>query len=190
MVPSDFPAKLLENLDLSGIIISGSGSYVNSPHAEQVDPTIYDMGLPILGVCYGMQIMARDLGGQVKKMATGEHGLVQMSFTPAGLDSPLYSDFADDSAPVWMSHNCKVTKVPENFIVTGKTENCEVASIEHRGKDFYGIQYHPEPMGKDPAAQAGSIIYWNFLSKVCGIVPSIAKKTALEHSAPDSPPPA
>jgi GMP synthase (glutamine-hydrolysing) len=170
MVPNDFPASLLAKLNLSGIIITGSGSYVNDPRAEKVDQDIYKLGIPILGICYGMQVLAKDLGGEVKKMAVSERELIQMEFTPAGKDSVLYGDFADDSTPVWMAHNCRVTKMPDGFISAAKTEQSEIASMEHRGMKFYGLQFHPEHLGRDPSAQAGSIIIWNFLSKVCGFV--------------------
>ncbi len=169
MLPHNFPAEKIALLDPAGIIITGSGSYVNDPRAERVDPAIYGMGIPLLGICYGMQLMAKDLGGEVKKMAEPERESVQMTFSTAGKDSELYGDFADDAAPVWMSHNCKVTKVPEDFIICGKTDQCGIASMEHRGRNFYGVQFHPEHQGRDPAAQAGTIILWNFLSKVCGL---------------------
>jgi GMP synthase (glutamine-hydrolysing) len=179
MVPHDFPAALLDKLSLSGIIITGSGSYVNDPRAERVDPGIYKLGVPILGICYGMQLMAKDLGGEVKKMAGSESGLTKMEFTEAGKDSVLYGDFADDSAPVWMAHNCRVTKMPDGFISAAKTEKTEFASMEHRGKNLYGLQYHPEHLGRDPSSQAGTIVIWNFLSKVCGIESNAGGKASV-----------
>ncbi len=169
MLPHNFPAQKIAELDPAGIIVTGSGSYVNDPKAERVDPQIYNLGVPMLGICYGMQLMAKDLGGEVKKMAEPEKEEVQMTFSEAGKDSVLYGDFADESAPFWMSHNCKVTKVPPDFIIAGKTDMCDVASMEHRGRNFYGVQFHPEHQGRDPAAQAGTIVLWNFISKVCGL---------------------
>lgn len=175
VLPSDYPAARIAEMDPAGIIISGSGSYVHDVRAEQVDPKIYDLGIPILGVCYGMQRMACDLGGEVKKMADAEKEGVLLSFTTPGKDSILYQDFADEAAPVWMSHNCKVTKVPNGFIITGKTKMIDVASIEDRARRFYGVQFHPEHQGRDMTAQAGTIVLWNFLSRVCGLKNNVSK---------------
>lgn len=164
---SNVSAKFISSLQPGGIIISGSGSYVHDLRAEQVDKSIYNLGIPILGVCYGMQRMAVDLGGEVKKMQESERELVLLNFTEFGQTSPLYTDFADNAAPVWMAHNCKVTTVPAGFQTTGSTKQTTIASMENRERRFYGVQFHPEHSGRDISAQAGTIILWNFL-KICG----------------------
>lgn len=170
MVPSDTPANLIFDMGPSAIIITGSGEYVNSMNAPKVDKEIYQAGIPVLGVCYGMQRMTVDLGGKVGKMATPERGLTKLDLT----DEPslLYGeDFIDNVVPTWMAHNCKVhpRHVPENFVVTGSTDETEVASFEDADRGLYGVQYHPEHIGKDISSQAGTIIITNFLRNVCGL---------------------
>lgn len=181
MAPCDFSADLIRAMRPDGIIVSGSGSYVKDVRAEKVDQRIYDLGIPILGICYGMQRMAVDLGGDVKKMAEAEKEGVLMKLTEEGITSPLYDDFADEAAPVWMSHNCKVTKMPPGFVSTGKTKMTEIASMENKERGMYGIQYHPEHYGKDISAQAGTAIIANFLYRVCQIDAPQSTKATLQH---------
>lgn len=163
LLPSDTEMEYLDSLSLKALIITGSPSYVHDPNAEQVDQAIYNCGLPILGVCYGMQRMAVDLGGTVKRMAKPER-----ETTPLELEAPLsnlYDNFADDIAPVWMVHVCKVTSLPEGFRVTGKTKDTPIASMENEARRLYGIQFHPEHRGKDISNQAGTAILHNFLRR-------------------------
>jgi len=172
-VPFHAPVEFLRAMQPGGVIISGSGSYVHDVKAERVDPRVYEMGLPILGICYGMQRMTVDLGGEVKKMAGAEKDAVLLQMTEPGRDSALFQDFADPAAMVWMSHHTKVTRIPDGFIITGSTKLCEIASIEDRNRNFYGVQFHPEHIGRDIAASSGTTILWNFLSKVCGLPPPV-----------------
>lgn len=169
MVPSDTSMDDLEDMvpNPDGIIITGSGDYVNAHGAAKVDTAIYETGVPILGICYGMQRMAVDLGGVVKKMADSEVELCDLEFTQEGHDSVLFSDFADESFPVWMAHNCKVTKMPENFTLTGTTDMTPTASMEWPERKLYGIQFHPEHMGRDITVQAGTAVITRFLEDVC-----------------------
>jgi len=166
LLPSNSDYGLIFSLDPLAIFISGSPEYVNSPKAPKVDTDIYDMGCPILGICYGMQRMAKDLGGEVKRMKDRERELVHMEFTNEY--SALFDDFTDDGVPVWMAHVCKVTSLPPGFVVTGTTEETEVAAMEDVARGLYAVQFHPEHRGKDPSSQAGSTIIWNFLSYACG----------------------
>jgi GMP synthase (glutamine-hydrolysing) len=168
MVPHNFPADRIAALGAAGIIISGSGSYVNDPIAERVDQGIYNLGLPILGICYGMQRMAQDLGGEVKKMRNPERELQDMELNEVGKQSLLFQDFAEDGMPVWMAHNCKVTKLPPGFFCGGKTESTSIAMMADPERDFYGVQFHPEHQGRDPSSQAGSLVVYRFLKDVCG----------------------
>jgi len=165
LVPSDTPIQDIMSIKPKAIVIGGSGMAVQHPFAPRVDKDIYFAGVPVLGICYGMQLMAVDLGGKVKRMALPEKECVLMETKEP---SVLYRDFGDASLPVWMAHVCKVTEMPEGFSCTGATENSQLASIEDEERGLYGIQYHPEHYGKDPSAQAGTAILWNFLNGVCG----------------------
>lgn len=166
LLPSDTPLDTLMALDPLCLMISGSPDYVNGPHAPTVDTGIYSCGRPVLGICYGMQRMAKDLGGVVKRMAAPERECVHMDLTEE--PSVLFRDFTDEGVPVWMAHVCLVTEVPEGFSVTGCTDETEIAAMEDETRGLYAVQFHPEHKGKDPSSQAGTAIIWNFLNGVCG----------------------
>jgi GMP synthase (glutamine-hydrolysing) len=166
LMPSDTPIETVMALDPMCIMITGSPQYPNDPFAPRVDPAIFHCGRPVLGICYGMQIMAIQLGGTVKRMNKPEKECIQFDFNDQ--PSVLYRDFTEKGAPVWMLHTCKVTEVPEGFTVTGSTEETEIGSMEDEERGLYAVQFHPEHFGKDPSSQAGSAIIWNFLNGVCG----------------------
>lgn len=166
MVPHYTPIERLLPLDLRGIIITGSPHYVNSPKAPKIDQGIYDCGIPVLGVCYGMQRMAVDLGGRVKRMLQAESGACQLE-TEGHPESVLYADFMEEGAPVWMAHTCKTVQMPVNFVCTGSTTETEIASMENAAARLYAVQYHPEHVAKE-VSQAGDTILWRFLHDVCG----------------------
>jgi GMP synthase (glutamine-hydrolysing) len=164
--PSDTPLSVVRCVDPCGIVISGSPLYVNDPNAPRVDKAIYG-SLPVLGICYGMQLMATDLGGRVMRMKKAERELINIKFV--GQESLLYQDFVDDGAPVWMLHTCRVTQVPDNFIITSKSKRTDISSMEDSSRALYGVQFHPEHRGRDPSVQAGTAIIWNFLREACGV---------------------
>lgn len=163
LLPSNTEMEFIDSLGVKAIMITGSPSYVNDPKSEQVDKDIYNCGLPVMGICYGMQRMAVDLGGSVKRMAKPERETTQLELEEPV--SSLYADFSDKVAPVWMVHVCKVIDMPANFRITGKTAQTPVASMEWEERRLYGLQYHPEHRGKDRANQAGTAILYNFLKR-------------------------
>lgn len=165
LMPSDTPAEDVLAINPIAIIITGSPDYVNGPNAPRIDVNLYGCGVPMLGICYGMQLMARDLGGEVKRMASPEREWCHLELT--NHPSELYQDFTEEGVPVWMLHTCKLTQVPEGFVVTGSTERSEIASMEDITAGLYAVQYHPEHKGRDPTSQAGTAIIWNFLKEIC-----------------------
>ena len=165
LMPGDTPAEEVLKIDPIAIFITGSGMAVHHPLAPSIDQGIYQCDVPVMGLCYGMQLMARDLGGQVKRMALPEKELVLLEEQEP---SVLYRDFDGSGVPVWMAHVCRVTQMPPGFSNTGKTDDTSIASMEHEELGLYGVQYHPEHIGKDPSSQAGTAIIWNFLNGVCG----------------------
>jgi len=143
-----------------GIILSGGPASVYAPKAPQVDKAIYALGIPILGICYGMQLVSRDLGGKVERSERREYGPGKLKVDRT---SPLFHKLPAQ-LDVWNSHGDKVTKMPKGFRILGKTENSPHAVIGDPKRSIYGLQFHPEvahtPRGKE--------ILENFVHRVCG----------------------
>lgn len=165
MMQSNTPLEEILSINPIAIIITGSPDYVNAPNASMVDLGIYDCGVPVLGICYGMQRMAVDLGGEVKRLSEPELEWVEMDLT--GDESTLFRDFTEEGVPTWMLHTCKLTKAPPGFTITGFTDRTEIAAMENTERDLYAVQFHPEHKGHDPTDQAGTAVLWNFLNGIC-----------------------
>ena len=136
------PSDLInEDFDgVKGIIFSGGPNSVYDEGAPTIDQKILEMGIPILGICYGMQLIVQMLGGDVKSNDHREYGLTQMHLT----QSNHLTDGLPKTFPVWMSHGDLVTKLPEGFISTASSKTTENAIIVHKEKSIYGLQFHPE----------------------------------------------
>ena len=124
-----------------GIIISGGPRSVYDPDSPTVDPAIFRVGQPVLGICYGQQLMAHLLGGEVRKGDKGEYGLATLELD----DAPIRCS-PDSAAPqqIWMSHRDRWARVPAGFSVVGRTSTCAVAAIAAPARKLYGVQFHPE----------------------------------------------
>jgi GMP synthase (glutamine-hydrolysing) len=152
--------------DLSGargIIISGGPSSVYDPASPTVDPAIFTLGSAVMGICYGQQIMAHNLGGTVRKGDKGEYGLATLELSET--TDPLFAGLAG-SQQVWMNHRDAVAALPEGFSVTGSTSTCAVAAIAAPERKFYGVQFHPEVVH----TARGRQYLENFVFRVCGCV--------------------
>ena len=143
-----------------GIILSGGPASVYAPKAPKVDPAIYDLGLPILGICYGMQLLSRDLGGTVARSTHREYGKGVLSTIGA---SPLFKGLPK-KLDVWNSHGDRVEKLPRGFAAIGTTENAPHAVIADAKRKINGMQFHPE-VHHTPKGKA---ILRNFLHGICG----------------------
>jgi GMP synthase (glutamine-hydrolysing) len=157
----DTPAAEIAKLAPKGIILSGGPSSVYAKGAPLPDKAIFKLGLPVLGICYGVQLLAHFLGGKVEKGQKREYG--KGTLTVADPACALF-DGLPDKLQVWNSHGDKLTRLPKDFTVVGTTENSDYAAIENPHKKFFGIQFHPEvahsPRGKEVLA--------NFVHTVCG----------------------
>lgn len=146
--------------DPSGIILSGGPSSVHADGAPISAPGLFDIPLPILGICYGAQLMAQELGGSVERADKREYGIAHLHHTD---DTGLLADM-DEQTQVWMSHGDMVTALPDSFNVFGTTENCPFAAFGDANAKRYGVQFHPEvvhtPQGKP--------LFQNFVHTICG----------------------
>jgi len=155
---------LISDSTLKGIILSGGPASVYAPNAPKVDPAIYKLGVPVLGICYGMQLLTRDLGGAVKRSTHREYG--KGLLTTSG-SSPLFKGLPK-RLDVWNSHGDRIVKLPKGFVAIGRTENAPHAVIADAKNKIYGMQFHPE-VHHTPKGKA---ILQNFLIGICGCRPN------------------
>jgi GMP synthase (glutamine-hydrolysing) len=152
------PASALQAV--RGIIISGGPASVTEPTSPAVDPGIYALGVPILGICYGHQLMAKDLAGRVSRGTIKEYGHSSLRHR----ESPLFQGLPARSMTVWMSHGDTVVGLPPGFTIIGETDDCTIAAMQHPGRRLFGLQFHPEVVH----TEFGTEIYRNFVFDVCG----------------------
>ncbi|HXI83226.1 MAG TPA: glutamine-hydrolyzing GMP synthase [Verrucomicrobiae bacterium] len=170
----DTPAAKLRALRPRGLILSGGPASVYGEAAPHCDPAIWNLGVPVLGICYGMQLMAHQLGGRVEKGDKREYGQAEVEITR---DSPLFAKM-DPRQKVWMSHGDKLTKVPDGFLSVARSQNSPYAAVANSRRRLFGIQFHPEvhhtPNGKQ--------IISNFVHGVCGCARNWTMKSFIEHA--------
>lgn len=163
MLPYSTPLNKILEKQPKGIIFSGGPASVYEEGAPKIDPKIYQLGIPILGICYGMQLMAHDLGGVVKKAENREYGKTMTKIIGQGM---IFKGF-EDEVQTWMSHGVKVDATPEGFEILAKTNDTPVAAMGNCAKKLYGVQFHPEvrhtPQGMD--------MLKSFLYDVCEVKP-------------------
>ena len=137
IVSHDLTAEEVTSLRPAGVILSGGPKSVRIEGAPTIDPDIYELDIPILGICYGAQLIARQLGGTVSQFEAGEYGRTSLQVTGGNLfdGQPAEQD-------VWMSHFDCITEVPEGFTVTASTKNAPAAAFENNR--IFAVQYHPE----------------------------------------------
>jgi GMP synthase (glutamine-hydrolysing) len=149
IVPHDITAAQVRARRPVGLILSGGPASVYAPGAPAVDPGLFDAGVPVLGICYGQQLMARTLGGEVARTEASEYGRTALRADPT---SVLLRDQPPEQT-VWMSHRDTVVRAPEGFRVAGSTPQSPAAAFEDPDRGLFGVQYHPEvshtPYGQD-----------------------------------------
>jgi len=160
-----------------GIILSGGPSSVFAKGAPMPDRAIFTLGVPVLGICYGLQLMGRLLGGRVGRSARREYGHGILSVKKPG----RLFDGLPKKLRVWNSHGDRLVRLPAGFAAIGTTENSEFAAIEDRRRNFYGIQFHPEVFH----TERGTDIYKNFLVGVCGAKQDWTTRDFIRHAVED-----
>lgn len=156
--PSETLASKLEGR--RGIIISGGPASVYAAGSPSVDPEIFDLGVPVLGICYGMQLMAHLQGGRVNKGVKGEYGMAQLEMLQ---DHPIFEG-VEQFGQIWMNHRDLVAEVPDGFEVTARTSTCPIAGMANDWRKHYGLQFHPEVVH----TIGGKIMLGNFVFAVAG----------------------
>ncbi len=174
IVPRDIAAADVAARHPAGIILSGGPASVYADDAYRIDPGILDLGIPVLGICYGHQLLAQELGGVVANTGQAEFGRTELDVVA---DSVLFADLPA-SQTVWMSHRDEVTVVPPGFVGTARTEGADVAAMEHRTRGLYGVQFHPE-VAHTPR---GMEILERFLYEVCGARPTWTSHSIIEQA--------
>jgi GMP synthase (glutamine-hydrolysing) len=174
LIPYDTPVEQIKARKPKGLILSGGPSSVNQDDAPVPDPALFELGVPILGICYGLQLMAKMRGGRVARLESAEYGGRPLTVTK---QATLFNGVPVELA-CWMSHGDSVTEVPEGFTVTATSPNMPVAAMEDPACGLYGVQFHPEV--KHTAH--GQDILKNFLYKICDIAPTWTPVSIIEDA--------
>jgi GMP synthase (glutamine-hydrolysing) len=175
ILPWNAPAAVIKAENAQGIIFSGGPASVYAAGSPKCDPEILKLGIPILGICYGLQLIIHTLGGEVSPGSAREYGKAMLKI--AG-DSPLFAELPRDIR-VWMSHGDKVTRTPaEDIRVLASSDNCEYCAVEIPARKIFGIQFHPEvvhtPQGRE--------IIKNFCHRICGCVGDWTMESFIEQA--------
>jgi GMP synthase (glutamine-hydrolysing) len=173
IVPHDASPEEIRRFRPKGIILSGGPKSVYEENAPVPDPEIFDMGIPVLGICYGHQLMATSLGGRVERGRSGEFGRTILT-----AEGGVLFDELPTEQTVWMSHNDAVTEAPRSFRVTGETPFSPVAAMEDRTLGMFGVQFHPE-VAHTPH---GVELMKNFLFRACDCLPTWTATGVIESA--------
>jgi len=160
LLPYNTPVEKIKEMNPKGIIFSGGPASVYEEGAPTVDPAIFELGLPVLGICYGMQLMSHMLKGKVERAGKREYGKAELRLQEK---HGLYDKWEPNEI-VWMSHSDKVVELPEGFRIDAISDSCPVAAISHPERNLYGVQFHPEVRH----TVKGSEFISNFLFNICG----------------------
>ncbi|MGN0852184.1 MAG: glutamine-hydrolyzing GMP synthase [Kiritimatiellia bacterium] len=177
IVRFDTTAARLRARPPKGIILSGGPNSVFEKGSPGIDREIFNLGVPVLGVCYGMQLMSQELGGEVQPGELREYGKTEMTVMPG---NRLFKGLPDKFV-VWMSHGDRVAAIPEGFKASAVSDNCPYAAMRNEEKNFYGIQFHPEVVH----TQHGSQILSNFIFNICGCSGDWQLTTWIEDTVAD-----
>ena len=174
IVPHDLPVDEIVARKPAAVILSGGPASVYSEGAPQVDPSLFDVGVPVLGICYGFQAMAQALGGRVARTGLREYGGTRVDVRPEH-SVLLHGQPAEQS--VWMSHGDSVSDAPQGFQIVGGTAGTPVAAFENGRRRLFGVQWHPEVRH----STFGQHVIVNFLTRGAGITPDWTTGSVIEE---------
>lgn len=177
LLPYNTPVDKIRALAPKGIVFSGGPMSVYAEDAPHVDPAIYELGLPIFGICYGMQLMAQQLNGKVERAAKREYGKADIDFTEG---SALVKGL-ESRQTVWMSHGDHVVELPQGFRLDAGTESAPIAAMSDKERGFYAVQFHPEVRH----SVHGNEMISNFLYDVCGCAGNWTMESFIEDAIRD-----
>lgn len=160
LLPADTPEERLEGMDLRGVVLSGGPNSVYDAGAPLAPPWVFERGVPVLGICYGMQLLAHQLGGRVVPGAEREYGPASIA---RAAETPLLEGLPEQ-LDVWMSHGDRIETLPPGFSTVATSPNSPVAVMANPARGYYGLQFHPEVVH----TPRGMEILGNFVSRVCG----------------------
>ncbi len=176
IVPRGVTAAEIAARRPAGIILSGGPKSVNQPGAPLADPELFELGIPVLGICYGAQLIASQLGGAVAATFKGEYGRTQLEVSSQGAAPSVLFGSVPPAFDVWMSHFDAIVEVPSGFVATASTLDAPVAALEDPSRGLYGVQFHPEVVH----THGGQEILKAFLYDVCGCRPSWTMTSVIE----------
>lgn len=177
LIPYNTPLARIKAMNPKAIILSGGPSSVTRKTSPKCSSKIFELGVPVLGICYGMQLLGYLLRGRVGKAKRREYGHADLIIDRK---EALFSG-CHKKEKVWMSHGDQVLSLPEGFVKLAHTENSKIASMVHPGKKLYGVQFHPEVVH----TPKGMKIFKNFLYEVCGLRPTWTMKSFIKESIKD-----
>jgi GMP synthase (glutamine-hydrolysing) len=178
IVPHSITAGELAARRPAGVILSGGPKSVNVPGAPLLDPEVYGVGVPLLGICYGAQLIARHFGGEVSNTGRGEYGRTPLVVASDGPAPSALFGAVPPAFDVWMSHFDAIVSAPAGFRATAATPDSPVAALEDAGRGLYGVQFHPEVIH----THGGQEILKAFLYEVCGCRPAWTMTSVIETS--------
>jgi GMP synthase (glutamine-hydrolysing) len=161
IVPPTLSLAEISALRPEGVILSGGPSSIYAEDAPRMDPGVFQLGVPVLGICYGMQFMIDALGGEVAGAGKREYGFAQLRIKAT---DELFHGIEESRTPCWMSHGDSARRLPDGFEITAATDNTEIAAVRDSHRKFYGLQFHPEV----EHTPAGRRMLENFLFRICG----------------------
>ena len=168
-------ASEIEELKPKGIILSGGPNSVYAPGAPDCDEKIWSLGIPILGVCYGMQLMVQSLGGEVTSaVGTAEYGKAPLNI----IDQEVLLADVDNESTMWMSHGDSIKTLPPGFVTLANTQNTKCAAIGNHSSQLYGVQFHPEVIH----SKFGMVVIKNFIYNICNCEPNWTTSTFIEEA--------